>query len=279
MPSCSAARRVWPSTASTASCRARRGSCRKAGGSISHCGGSRCQRQGTVIRLSHFRPRLLIADRRDPGDPRSARLFDNGDAPDIGNLERLPHHLRARGLCHLKPRVNVINGKIGHPAFRHALELRIRSAGKYLQRVYRPFSPPNRCRSASTSRRTSSRSRNRRISSPARRRVSSTRSNRSCHATILSFSLFADPDLNATWKSAPITPLRTAGGRLRYFPPFDRSTITTTHDSEASHRPRARLRRRARGCRRRLLSAWLAHRARAAAWYGDEQEFLRLRGS
>src|SRR5262249_57361917 len=95
MPSCSAVRRVWPSTASTASCRARRGSCRKAGGSISHCGGAPCQRQGTVIRLSHSPPRLLIADPRDPGDPPPPPRFDNCDAPHIPELAPPPHHLLA----------------------------------------------------------------------------------------------------------------------------------------------------------------------------------------
>src|SRR5260221_7102938 len=147
-------------------------------------------------------------------------------ASDVRNIERLPHHFRAGSLRRLEPRVNVIDGKIGHPAFRHALELRPAQGGKYPQRVYRPFSPPNRCRSASASRRTPNRSRTRRISSPARRRASSARSNRSCHATTLPFSLFADADILARPASQHRSRLcEWRVPRLQYFLPFHRSTM------------------------------------------------------
>jgi hypothetical protein len=67
----------------------------------------------------HFR-------RRHPADAGAARLLENGDAADIGYVEDRPHQCRARGLRPFHARIDVVDGEVGHPTFRNAIELRTR---------------------------------------------------------------------------------------------------------------------------------------------------------
>src|SRR5262245_46284053 len=82
----------------------------------------------------HFAKRLRVAwltsaslsgfSRGDPTDTGSARLFENRDATDTGNVEDRSHEYRAGRLGFFDPRIDIVDREIGHPAFRDAIELR-----------------------------------------------------------------------------------------------------------------------------------------------------------
>ena len=76
---------------------------------------------------------LLACDhafgRRHPADAGAARLGQDGDAADAGHVEDRPHQLGAGGLRLFHARIDVVDREIGHPAFRHAVELRAARVG------------------------------------------------------------------------------------------------------------------------------------------------------
>jgi hypothetical protein len=59
-----------------------------------------------------------------PGDTRAVRLHQDGDAADIRHIEDRPHQLAACLLRFGDAGIDVVDGEIGHPTIRHAIEVR-----------------------------------------------------------------------------------------------------------------------------------------------------------
>src|SRR5262249_25152034 len=163
--------------------------------------------------------------RRDPRDRRSAGRLDDRDASYRRNVERLSHDFRAGGLCRLKPCVNVVNGEIGQPAFRDAVEVRPdhreNTPNGFIVHFRHPIGafrdrhdferPTDRGTVESL-----------RLFDVARHQLVPKEAAMRPHCR----SPWLIPPSERRSLAAPITPLRTAAPRRRYFPPFDRGTMT-----------------------------------------------------
>src|SRR5262249_41920899 len=170
--------------------------------------------------------RLLIADRRDPRNRRSTRRLNDCDASNRRNVERFSHDFRAGGLCRLDPCVHVVNGEIGQPLFRHAVEIRPDHRENTADRFVAHFRHPIRAVRHWH-----------RIERPAdRRTVEFLRLFNVARHQLVPKEAAMRPHCRSPWLTlpsyrrgapTPITPLRTAAPHRRYFPPFDRGTMTT----------------------------------------------------